>query len=332
MQYRSLGKSRIKVSVIGFGAWGIGGDLYGPADDAESLSALNKAFDEGVNFFDTADLYGDGHSESLIGAAFAGRRDEVVVATKFGSLAHFGNYDFSPAYITSAVEDSLGRLRTDYIDLYQLHSPPLAVIEDSPGTFDALSRLKEAGKIRAIGISARSPEDGLAAAGLFPFDAIQVNFNLADQRAREVGFLEECARRDIGVIVRTPLCFGFLTGTLQETTAFDADDHRRTWSAEQRRLWAEAPGRFEKMWAARDQTPTQFALSFCLSHAGVSTVIPGMMKVSEVEENLQGAEAGLSDEELQRIYDIYGEYVWFKGKSDRIREARANEEVEMSNR
>ncbi|HYL89992.1 MAG TPA: aldo/keto reductase, partial [Burkholderiales bacterium] len=286
MRQRQLGRSGVAVSEIGFGAWGIGGNkdgavAYGPTDEAQSLDALSAAFDAGINFFDTADLYGFGESERLIGKAFTGRRDRVVIASKGGMLDPQGRQDFTPAHLATSLEESLKRLRTDYVDLYQLHGPGLDQVGALIGPMDALRR---EGKARAIGISLRAPEDGRRALDLYPFDAVQVNFNLLDQRAVDSGLMDLCRERGAGIIVRTPLCFGFLTGGYSATQQYDASDHRSRWNVEQRKVWASAYELFSGI-KGRVDTPAQFALRFCLSFDAVSSVIPGMLTRAHVEEN-----------------------------------------------
>jgi aryl-alcohol dehydrogenase-like predicted oxidoreductase len=289
MKYRKLGKTGILVSEIGFGAWGIGGShggavAYGKTDDAESLLALKTAFGLGVNFYDTADIYGFGHSEELIGKAFAGCRADVIIASKVGFLGFDGKQDFSPQYINGSIENSLKSLHTDYIDLYQLHSPDVGLIEDN--TLGALYSLKKQGKIREIGISVRSPDDGIIAINHFEFKVIQVNFNILDQRILDNGLLELCGKKNIGVIIRTPLCFGFLTGKYAAADIFREGDHRSRWSKEQIGKWVdEGKSIMGNVIAKGMFTDAQVALRFCLSYRDVSTVIPGMLGKEQVEEN-----------------------------------------------
>ena len=263
MRYRQFGHTRLRVSEIGFGTWGLGGThgdsvAYGRTDDRQSLAALRRAFDRGINFYDTADFYGLGHSEQLLGAAFGGLRRHVVIATKAG-FVDARTQDFSPNHIETALDASLRRLRTDYVDLFLLHSPPLETLERQSDTWDCVERLRGIGKARAIGISVRSPDDGLAAVAQFAPDAIEVNFNLADQRALQNGLFERCAHQGVGVIVRTPLCFGFLTGAFAQQDEFGESDHRANWSVEQRARWNEAAELFQAR--AVGQTPAQFALA-----------------------------------------------------------------------
>jgi aryl-alcohol dehydrogenase-like predicted oxidoreductase len=302
MRYRTLGSTGIRVSEIGFGTWGIGGNAggavaYGPTDDRESRRAILAALDRGVNFFDTADFYGFGHSESVLGDALRGVRDRVVIASKAGMVDLHGAQDFSAGYLRQSLERSLSRLGTDYVDLYQLHSPPIETLRRNEGTLETLVRLQRDGKIRAFGISARSPEDALVAIREFRFESVQVNFNLVDQRAAENGLFDLCRQDNVGVIVRTPLCFGFLTGKVDAESGFDSSDHRLRWSVEQRRRWADSVRAFvSALGQRRSQTPAQIALRFCLSFGAVSSVIPGMLTVGEVEENTYTSVLGELDE------------------------------------
>ena len=310
MRYRDLGRSGISVSEIGFGAWGIGGNkdgavAYGPTDESQSLDALAAALDAGINFFDTADLYGFGESERLIGKAFAAKRGRVVIASKAGMLDAAGRQDFEPAHIARALEASLARLGTDYVDLYQLHSPPLDLLEERPQILDAMERLRAAGKLRAVGISLRSPEEGIRALELYPFAAVQVNFNLLDQRVLDLGLLDRCKERGAGIIARTPLCFGFLTTKYSPTEDFAASDHRSRWNLEQRRIWSSAYQLFSGL-NDKSETPAQLALRFCLSFDAVSSAIPGMLSRAHVEENAAAGDAALlAAAEKTRIREIY---------------------------
>lgn len=318
MRYRALGATGIQVSEIGFGAWGIGGNAngaiaYGPTNHEESMRALRSAYDSGVTFFDTADFYGFGHSETMLGEALHDVRSQIIIATKVGMLDADGAQDFSPGHIRRAVEQSLRRLRTDYIDLYQLHSPPIELLERDERILACMEALRREGKIRAHGISVRSPDDGLAAVAKFGVKCLQVNFNLLDQRVIENGLLARCHERDVGVIVRTPLCFGFLTGRYSAGDKFDAADHRTQWSQAQIEKWAGAYRLFSSVLSKPTaETPAQFALRFCLSFPGVSTVIPGMLTHQHVAENIKASEVDrLLESERAELNRIYRENEFF---------------------
>jgi len=309
MKYRPLGKTGIIVSEIGFGTWGLGGNAYGPVDDGVSVQALQAAFDQGITFFDTSDLYGDGRSEEVLGRALHDVRESVVICTKIGLLPHKGfsiPYDFSPQYIRQGIQDSLRRLKTDYVDLYLLHSPTIDFLEKHPETLEVMTELQEAGLIRSYGVSVRSPADGIMAVQQFDVAAIEVNFNLIDQRAIENGLFELAQRVQAGIIVRTPLCFGYLTGQLRGDEQFEGIDHRANWPTGQLQRWAEAPEYFSSLAESRNSTISQLALRFCLDQESISTVIPGMMNAEQVLENAVSSQLEcLTDEEKTQIHHIY---------------------------
>ena len=327
MRYRNLGSTGISVSEIGFGTWGLGGDSYGPINDSVSQNALRLALDSGVTFYDTSDLYGNGHSEEILGATFHDLRQQIVIATKVGSLPHTGFYmpqDFSEKYIREAVTLSLRRLKTEYIDLYQLHSPPLDLPNWEEIVF-VLQSLQREGQIRVFGISARSPADAKTAIERFGFDVVQVNFNLIDHRAIESGLFELCRRKNVGVIARTPLGFGYLTGRMTGDEELRERDHRANWPKEQLRRWAKTPGLFAPLKEGKSRTMVQLALQFCLSDDSVSTVIPGMMTCDEVRENVTVAKLPpLSQQELGEIRDIYQHHIFYDPTAKSIVETPGN--------
>jgi aryl-alcohol dehydrogenase-like predicted oxidoreductase len=320
MNYRALGSTGLSVSEIGFGTWGLGGDsggsvAYGPVDDNASRDALRLALDQGVNFYDTSDLYGFGHSEKILGKAFLDSREKVVIASK-GGFVDAVKQDFSVPYLRQAVERSLDRLRTDYIDLYQLHSPAVTSLIEQPETVVLMKELQAAGKIRAWGLSARSPEEARIAIENFSPPVVQFNFNLVDQRAQEIGLFALCKARKTGVIIRTPLCFGFLSTDGAKHTEFHSTDHRGRWSPQQRQRWSEAGADFAAVAESMDgQTHAQLALRYCLSFDSVSTVIPGMLTVQHVQENTRASALGpLTPPEMQRIQALYGSRTYFVPK------------------
>ena len=317
MRYRLLGSSGLSVSEIGFGAWGIGGNnkgavAYGSIDESEASLALLSAVDVGVNFFDTADFYGFGKSESIIGKTLKRHRNRLVYATKCGMVDATGLQDFSPQYMRQALEASLSRLQTDYIDLYQLHSPLIDLVTFGGEIIETLESLKQSGKIRAYGISVRSPEDGLIAVRDLGFTCLQTNFNLIDQRVIDSGLLSLCEIHGANIIARTPLVFGFLTGQYAATDNFAPDDHRRKWTPDQRKYWASAPKLFETLICKESQTPPQFALRFCLSFPAVSVAIPGMLSRDHVLENAVASDMGrLPCHIINNIIAIYKQNIFF---------------------
>ena len=309
MNYRALGATGLVVSEIGFGAWGIGGRTvaqtsYGDTDDQTSLTALARALERGITFFDTSAAYGDGHSEELIGQAIKGRRAQVVIATKAGYESWDRPPDFSSPAILASTEASLRRLGTDYLDLLQLHNPPVEVLAASD-VREALERLLDTGKIRAWGISSKGPQEALEAARAGA-PVVQANFNMMDVRAIACGLLDEVARTGVGFIARTPLCFGFLSGTIKRETRFPPGDHRARWSRAQLENWID--GACELL-AALSTPPgekaAQAALRFCLAFPAVSGTIPGIMRPAEADQDAAASSLGpLPSEAVAAVLQI----------------------------
>ncbi len=318
MRCRPLGRTGIQVSEIGFGSWGIGGIVqdataYGLTDDRISKRALEAAFAAGVTFYDTAALYGYGHSEELIGETLHKVRDRIVISTKAGYVNFGGAQDFSPKYLRKSLEGSLRRLQTDYVDVFQLHDPPIDLLERDGSIMDAMETLRYENKIRVIGISTRSPADSLVAVNRLGFQSIQVNFNLVDQRALEIGLYPACREQGAGIIVRTPLCFGFLTGKYSAGDNYDEGDHRSRWKPEQISLWAEANKLFQTALTDREgQNNVHVALRYVLSFEDVSTTIPGMLTEEHVAENTMASDMGpLPPSVLAAFADIYRNHSFF---------------------
>lgn len=310
MKYRVLGRTGLTVSEIGFGAWGIGGRTtgttsYGDTDDRTSLAALARALDRGITFFDTSAAYGDGHSEALIGEAFAGRRDGIVIATKAGYDSWDRPPDFSADAVVASAEKSLKRLRSDYIDLLQLHNPTAAAMRDDR-LHEALGRLQAAGKIRAWGLSAKSPAEAIEALKTFSAPVVQANFNMMDVRAIDSGLLSEVERLGAGFIGRTPLCFGFLSGTIGRDTVFPPGDHRLGWSRAQLDNWIDGAGDLlSALGAAAGTAGAQAALRFCLAFPAVSTIIPGILTQEEADQDAAASADGpLPAEAVEAILAI----------------------------
>jgi aryl-alcohol dehydrogenase-like predicted oxidoreductase len=311
MRYRSLGGTGLSISEIGFGAWGIGGKTdaatsYGHTDDRVSLAALEEALEQGITLFDTSSVYGYGHSERLIGQAFTGKRGRVAIATKAGYLRWDQPADFSPAALRHSLDDSLRRLKTDYVDLFQLHNAPPDQLRATPEIVGTLKALVKEGKIRAWGASVRAPEDGLAMIREFDVPVLQVNFNMMDVRARDSGLLALAEEAGVGLIARTPLCFGFLSGAVTRETKFDADDHRSKWSRAQILRWIEgSEALFEAVGPQAEQSKSQIALRYCLSFSAVSTTIPGILTPAEARENAAASDLGpINPQTLQAITKI----------------------------
>jgi aryl-alcohol dehydrogenase-like predicted oxidoreductase len=306
LKLKRLGKTKLLVSEIGFGAWAISGRGYGPTDDRESINALHRALDLGVNFIDTADIYGDGHSEELIGRVLKERGDkETVIATKFGwDFYRDGGIrsNLKRNYILFAIEKSLKRLKRERIDIYQIHnSKPDDIERDN--VYETLDELKKQGKIRFYGVSAYYIEDGLEAIKTEKPDTIQVIYNILEQEADERLF-PLALKNDMGIIAREPLAGGILTGKYDENSKFPKTDHRRGWDKKFLEEGARKVSRL-KFLEKQGQNLIQLALRFCLSHKAVGVVIPGAKTVIQVEENIRAAESRLSPDELKQIRELY---------------------------
>ena len=310
MRYRPLGKTGLQVSEIGFGAWGIGGRTveqtsYGDTDDRTSLAALDRALERGITFFDTSAAYGNGHSEELIGRAVRGKRSRAVITTKAGYEAWDQAPDFSPSAIVASTERSLARLGTDYLDLLQLHNPPLDVVT-APAVRETLARLVESGKIRAWGVSAKGPDEAMQALRACEIAVIQANFNMMDVRVVSTGLLAEVESLGVGFIARTPLCFGFLSGTIGHDSVFPAGDHRARWPRAQLANWVDgAADLMASISTSPGEAAAQAALRFCLSFPAVSTTIPGIMKPLEADQNAAASLLGpLPPQAVEAILEI----------------------------
>jgi aryl-alcohol dehydrogenase-like predicted oxidoreductase len=297
------------VSEVGFGAWAIGGNKhghsYGPTDNAASLRAITRALDMGCTFFDTADIYGHGLSEKLLGQALQNRRSECVLATKVGNDFYHGpvRKNFDPDYIRSALEQSLTRLRTDYIDVYQLHNPPLMMLQRGEH-YAVLDELKQAGKIRHYGVSVHDAYEGTMAIHTGKPDVIQVVYNVLRPDAREELFAL-AQEEEIGLIIREPLASGILTGKYATDTTFPEGDIRATWPQEYLLMQVQVAEKLRFLVTAGKRTLAQAALRFILDELAVSVVIPGIKTTAQAEENLASSDVlPLSEADRHAISEV----------------------------
>ena len=305
MKYRTLGKTALKVSEVGFGAWAIGGNnygnSYGPTDDKVSVAAVERAFELGCNFFDTADVYGHGHSEEILGQALKGHRNDVILATKVGGDFYHNppRMNFSPEYLEFASAKSCERLQTDHIDLYQLHNPPIQLLKNGK-IFEGLEKLKDSGVIRHYGVSIHDSQEGILSMKDGHPETIQVVFNLLRQEAKNQLF-QAARERNVGIIAREPLSNGFLTGKFTLDSTFPSGDIRSNFP---RNYLAGLIGAAQQLRLLESKTRTlaQASLRFALDHKDISTVIPGAKTPQQTEENLKASELPpLTGEELLRI-------------------------------
>ncbi len=296
-RYRVLGRTQLRVGEIGFGAWAIGGSRsgwsYGATDDRASIRAVRAALDLGCNFFDTADWYGHGHSETLLGKALRSKRQEVVLATKGGLDFYHGvsRVDFEPAYLRFALHQSLRRLDTDYIDVYQLHNPPPEVLWRSDVTAE-LERFRAQGIVRWIGVSAASVEDAVVAVEAGWADTVQVPYNLLAPEAESTVF-PLAAARGVGVIAREPLANGFLTGKYGATSHFPDGDFRGQPYFDPVRADIERVIATLRPYCREGESLARFALRFALEPRAVAVVVCGCKSAEQVLENFGVSPSGL---------------------------------------
>src|SRR3954453_19336173 len=304
-QIRELGTQGLRVSALGLGCMGMSA-FYGDRDDEESLRTIHRALELGVNFLDTSDMYGPHTNEELVGRAIADRRDEVVLATKFGiqfdpAEPQKRGINGKPEYVHEACEGSLRRLGVDHIDLYYQHRvDPDTPIEETVG---AMAELVEQGKVRYLGLSEAAPDTLRRACAVHPISALQTEYSLWS-REPENEILPACRELGVGFVPYSPLGRGFLTGAIKSPDDLDEDDYRRFSPRFQGENFArnlELVAQVQELAAQKGVTPAQLALAWVL-HQGEDIVpIPGTKKVARIEENVGAADAELSDEELAEI-------------------------------
>jgi aryl-alcohol dehydrogenase-like predicted oxidoreductase len=319
MEYREFGRTGWQVSAISFGAWAIGGS-WGDVDDNESLAALNRCLDVGINFFDTADVYGDGRSEQLLARLREERSEPFHVVTKAGRRLdpHIAS-GYNRENLTSFIERSLKNLKTDSLELVQLHCPPTEVYY-MPETFGVLDDLMQAGKIQHYGVSVEKIEEALKAIEYTNVKSVQIIFNIFRQRPTEL-FFQEAKRRKVAILARVPLASGLLTGKMKRDTAFEADDHRsfnrygeafdrgETFSGVDYETGLQAVEELRSL-VPEGYTMAQFALKWILMFDAVSCAIPGAKRPSQVDDNAAAADMpALSEATMQRTREIYDQYI-----------------------
>ena len=307
MQYRVLGKDGPRVSAVGLGCMGMS-EFYGPRDDEESTRTLHRALDEGVDFLDTADMYGVGRNEELVGRAGRGRRGEVVLATKFGNMrgpnGEFLGINGRPEYVRAACEASLHRLGVEVIDLYYQHRvDPTVPIEETVG---AMAHLVSEGKVRFLGLSEAGPDTIRRAHAVHPIAALQTEYSLWT-RDPEDAILPACRALGIAFVAYSPLGRGFLSGQIRSIDDLAPDDWRRNTPRFQGQNFErnlDLVRRVEEVAAARGCTPSQLALAWVLAQGEDIVPIPGTRRQPHLEENLGALAVSLTPGELALIAEV----------------------------
>jgi aryl-alcohol dehydrogenase-like predicted oxidoreductase len=319
MNYRPLGRTGWKVSEVSFGAWAIGGE-WGHVSDQDALATLNKAIDCGINFIDTADVYGDGRSERLVGQLRKSCKDEIIVATKAGRRLPDQTIEgYNRENLASWVDDSLRNLSTGTLDLLQLHCPPTGLY-DRPEVFGILDDLVKAGKIRYYGVSVEKIEEALKAIEYPNVQTVQIIFNCLRQRPAEQ-FLPKARQKQVGVLARVPLASGLLTGKFNRHSSFAKDDHRNfnrhgeafdvgeTFSGVDYEVGLEAVEQIRKLLPA-GISMSQFALRWILMFDAVTCAIPGGKRPEQVEDNCRASGLPpLTPDTMMVIQSIYDQKI-----------------------
>jgi len=319
MKYRIFGKTNWKVSEVGLGTWALGGG-WGRVSKSDAIGVLEKAIEGDINFFDTADVYGDGKSEQLIGQVLKSTDQKIYVATKFGRrLDPHVSSGYTKDNLERFLDRSLGNLGVDTIDLIQLHCPPIDLYY-KPEVFEALDSFVEQGKIQHYGVSVEKVEEGLKAIEYPGVVSVQIIFNIFRQRPLEL-FFEQCKKKNIAVIARVPLASGLLTGKMSLVTKFPEDDHRNynrqgkffdvgeTFSGVNFEIGLKAVEELKRI-KPEDISCVQMALKWILMHSEVSCVIPGAKNTKQLEENISASElTDLDPDVLKNIKIIYENFI-----------------------
>ncbi len=317
MKYKKLGKSGIKVSEIGFGAWTIALNWWGKEiDETEAKQMLKKAYDLGINFFETADMYGKGKSEKLIGQVFKDMRNEIVISTKYGydfrNVEQVGHSElpqrFDEEFTNYALGKSLERLQTDYVDVYGLHNPKLRHIRDD-SIFQTLDGLKRDGKIKtqqaALGPAIGWTQEGLEAMDRKNISAVQTVYNILEQTPGN-DLLENAVKKDVGVLVRVPDASGILTKKVDENTKIDEKDHRSVRKGEWIRASLQKVEQLKPIAERNDLNITELAIKFILSKKGISSVLPTVISADEIEQFAAMSDGNyINNSDLKEIDELY---------------------------
>ena len=327
MKYKTLGKSGIKVSEIGFGAWTIALDWWGKKiDDDEAKRMLNKAYDVGINFFETGDMYGKGKSEKLIGEVFNEMRNDIIISTKYGydfeSATQIGHTElpqkFDPAFTENALKKSLERLQTDHIDVYGLHNPKMHHIKDDT-IFQTLDKKIEDGYIKtyqvALGPAIGWTREGLEAMNRKNVSAVQTVYNILEQTPGNE-LIENAEKKNVGILVRVPDASGILTGKVNADTKIDEKDHRSVRKGEWIKESLKKVEQLRPIAKRNGLNMTEFAIKFILSKNAVSSVLPTVISTDEIERFASMSDGKyLNSRDMREITDMYNQWPQYELKA-----------------
>ncbi len=327
MKYRTIGTTDVKVSEVGFGVWTVSTSWWGITDEAFGVKLLQQAFDCGITFFDTADTYGNGLGETILAKALGSKRSEITIGTKFGydfynSTSRRGHeelpHDWRPEYVRFALEQSLKRLETDYVDIYQLHNPRIEAMQRDD-LFAALEALKREGKIKSYGpalgpaIAERQIAEGLYAIEERHVDVVYIIYNLLEQMLGEAIF-PAARRHQSSVLVRVPHASGLLDGTVKPETVFSENDHRfhRVSTEDRKKQWQgnglKKVEQLSFLWEGKDRTLGQAAIQFILTEPAIASVLPNIYSEALLKEYASAAVApALTIEDIEQIQALYAE-------------------------
>jgi aryl-alcohol dehydrogenase-like predicted oxidoreductase len=323
MKYKTLGKSGIKVSEIGFGAWTIGLDWWGKKiEDAEAKRMLKKAYDVGINFFETADMYGKGKSEKLIGEVFKGMRDEIVISSKYGydfsNVEQIGHTElpqhFDKKFTEKALDASLERLQTNYIDSFGMHNPKIDQIRNNE-PFETFDKLIQEGKMKtsqiALGPAIGWTQEGLEAMGRDNVSSVQTVYNILEQTPGN-DLIKKASEQNVGILVRVPDASGILTGKVKAETVIPSNDHRKDRKMKWRQEALKKVEQFKPIAERNGMTITEFAIKFILTKKPIASVLPTVVSEEEVESFAvisDGNYINSSDmQEIEELYNTWPEY------------------------
>lgn len=320
MKYRLLGKTKFKISEVSLGTWQVGGKWGEPFDKKNAEMIINDAIDKGVNFIDTADVYGDGLSEQMVGQVVKKRKETVYIASKCGrKITPHTNAGYTPAALQRFVEDSLKNLGIDCLDLIQLHCPPTEVYY-RPEIFELFDKLRDGGKIKHLGVSVEKVEEAIKAIEYPNVTTVQIIFNMFRHRPKDI-FFKLAAEKNIGIIARVPLASGLLTGKITPETEFNKNDHRffnrdgaafdkgETFSGVPLDIGYKATREIQKLFP--QETPLAlWAIKWILMFPEVSCVIPGASRPEQLYSNINASELPeISHETMEKINQVYSEHI-----------------------